>query len=241
MDGAGARDYLVTMAPADPLALPEPPAAPRLARLAPSANSAGRFADAERHRRRVSRLKIALPLLAAACVAAIFISLVVNQREDTHVAGSETPGIEMHAPVLKGVGENGKPFEVTASDAVQTREGRIELTGVTARVELEDGTMTMVAASGWLNPVSGETAVAGGVQIELGGVYRFATERAAGNMKTGLFTGDAPVHVEGPMGTIDAAGFTIDKSVKRVTFVGGTQSVLNPAAAEPAKAPETTP
>ena len=231
----------------DPKAGELKPAA-RLERLAPSASSATRFADAERHRRRVSRLKIALPLLAAACVAAIFVSLVVNRREDAHVAGTDVPGIEMHAPVLKGIGENGKPYQVTATEAVQTREGKIELADLAANVELEDGTLVLTAKSGALHPESGETSANGGVKIDLGGIYHFETERAAGNMKTGIFTGDAPVKVDGPMGTIEAAGFKIEKSVKKVTFTGGVTSVLNPSAADPAKPatppatpPETTP
>ena len=63
---------------------------------------------------------------------------------------------------------------------------------------------------------------------------RFETERAGGNMKTGIFTGDAPVRVTGPMGTIEAAGFRIEKSVKQVTFTGGVTSVFDPAAAKAA-------
>ena len=217
---------------------------PRLERLAPSVSAAARFADAERHRRRVSRLKIALPLLAVASVAAIFVSLVVNRREDAHIAGTDVPGIEMHAPVLKGIGENGKPYQVTATEAVQTREGKIELADLSANVELEDGTLVLTAKSGALHPDTGETSAAGGVKIELGGIYHFETERAEGNMKTGIFTGDAPVKVDGPMGTIEAAGFRIEKSVKKVTFTGGVTSVLNPSAATSkpdAPAPEPTP
>ncbi|MBL9012468.1 MAG: LPS export ABC transporter periplasmic protein LptC [Alphaproteobacteria bacterium] len=210
-------------------------AAPRLEGLAARAGqSERRFAEAERHRRRVSRLKIALPLLAAVSAAAIFISLALNQRPDEHVAGTGTPGIEMHAPVLKGTGDNGKPYEVVAAEAVQTREGHVELTEVAARVELEDGVMTLAARSGTLHPETGATAVSGGVVIELGDVYRFETERAGGNMKTGIFTGDAPVRVTGPMGTIEAAGFRIEKSVKQVTFTGGVTSVFDPAAAKAA-------
>ena len=49
--------------------------------------------------------------------------------------------------------------------------------------------------------------MSGGVVIELGGIYRFETERAEGNMKTGIFTGDAPVKVTGPMGTIGRRAF----------------------------------
>ena len=227
--------------PAAPVA---PPALtpPRLAslRARDAAGSTARFADAERHRIRVVRLKIALPLIAVACVAAIFVSLVVNQRPEP-VAGSASPGIEMDAPVLKGIGNNGKPFEVKATQAAQTRDGVIELTSVEASMELEDGLLTMRADSGRVQPETGAASVKGGVKIDLGGIYHFETESADADMKAGRVTGTSRVRVEGPMGTINAAGFTIEKSVRQVTFTGGVTSVLNPAAAETPPKDETPP
>lgn len=212
----------------------------RLSHLGRTDAGPGRFAAAERHRRRVGRLRVVLPALAVLCVGAIVVSLIVNQRSDVHVAGGGAPGIEMHAPVLKGTGQNGKPYEVIATEASQSHDGTIALTDVEARIQLEDGLMTVKAKSGLMHPDSGETTVTGGVTIDLGGIYRFATERAKGSVKTGVFTGDAPVRVEGPMGTIDAAGFIIDKSLKRVTFINGT-SVIDPKAEapKPAAPPES--
>lgn len=187
-----------------------------------------RFADAQRHRRRVKRLKIALPLLAAACVAAVFISLVVNRRPDVSLTGGATPAIEMAAPVLKGIGENGKPYEVQADQATQTREGVVELSNVKGRLELDDGTMLIDAKGGTLSPETGKGSVEGGVAIDLADQYHFETERADIDMKAGIVTGDAKVRVTGPMGVIDAAGFRVEKSVKKVFFTPPVQSVLNP-------------
>lgn len=209
----------------------------RLASLG-TPRTAAHFADAERHRLRVKRLKIALPLLAAACVAAVFISLVVNRRPDVSLTGGETPAIEMAAPLLRGIGDNGKPYEVKATQATQTREGLVELTNVDGRIELEDGLVHILAARGAITPETGKGRVEGGVKIDLAGEYTFETERADVDMKAGIVTGDAKVRVVGPMGTIEAAGFKVEKSVKRVTFTGGVQSVLNPAEA---KKPEPTP
>lgn len=200
---------------------------PRLASLG-APRAAARFADAERHRRRVKRLKIVLPLLAALCLAAIFLSLVVNRRPDISLTGGETPAIEMTAPELRGIGENGKPYEVRATQATQTREGLVQLTAVEARVELDDGVMRIEAASGGIMPETGKGSVEGGVVIDLGGEYRFETTRADVDMKAGVVTGDAEVRVTGPMGVIDAPGFRVEKSIRRVTFTGAVRSVLNP-------------
>lgn len=207
---------------------PASPERPRLATLG-AARADARFADAERHRRRVKRLKIALPLLAIACVAAVFASLVFNRKEDVTLTGGQTPAIEMTAPELKGIGENGKPYEVKATQATQTREGLVQLTDVTARIELDDGIMLITARSGGIVPETGKGSVEGGVTIDLAGEYHFETTRADVDMKAGIVTGDEKVRVSGKMGTIEASGFKVEKSVKRVTFTGGVQSVLNPA------------
>ncbi len=200
----------------------------RLASLG-TTRAESRFADAQRHRLRVKRLKIALPLLAIACVAAIFVSLVITRRPDVSLTGGETPAIEMTAPELKGIGENGKPYVVTAAQATQTREGLVQLTDVHARLELDDGTMLIVAAKGGIVPETGKGTVEGGVTIDLAGEYHFETTRADVDMKAGIVTGNEKVRVTGKMGTIEASGFKVEKSVKRVTFTGGVQSVLNPA------------
>jgi lipopolysaccharide export system protein LptC len=210
----------------------------RLSTLGSTPRAASRFADAQRHRRRVKRLKIALPLLAAGCVAVVFISLVVNRKENVSFTDGKTPAIEMTSPELQGVGENGKPYNVTAAQAVQTREGLIQLTDVHARIELEDGTMLIVAASGGVVPETGKGTVEGGVTIDLGGEYHFETSRADIDMKAGIVTGNEKVRVTSARGTIDAGGFRVEKSIKRVTFTGGVQSVLNPAEI---KKPESAP
>ncbi len=211
----------------------------RLASLG-APRAAARFADAERHRLRVKRLKIALPLLAAACVAAVFISLVVNERPNVSLTGGEVPAIEMAAPLLRGIGDNGKPYEVKATQATQTREGLVELTDVDGRIELEDGLMHIVAARGGIVPETGKGSVEGGVTIDLAGQYKFETERADIDMKSGIVTGNAKVLVNGPMGTIEADGFKVEKSVKRVSFTGEVRSVINPPP-KPASDSGTTP
>lgn len=203
----------------------------RLERLG-AERSPARFADAERHRRRVAWLKVVLPVLAGTCVAAILISLVFSQRGGPEAPASSAPGIEMDAPVLKGVGENGKPYEVSAASARQTRDGIVELTDVKAQIALDDGSVSLTARQGRFTPETGFAAAEGGVVVLLDGGYRFETERADADLKAGRVTGNQKVRVEGPMGTIEAQGFTIEKSVKQVTFTGGVTSVLNPAAPE---------
>lgn len=211
----------------------------RLARLSPGLATPERFEDAERHRRRVKRLKIALPLLAAVAVSAIFVSLIVNRKPDTHLTDGGVPAIEMSAPVLRGIGDNGKPFEVRAAQAAQTREGLIELTDIEGRMELEDGVVTIVAARGHVSPETNHAVVEGGVKILLDDKYTFETERAEADMKAGIITGDSKVRATGPMGVIDAAGFRVERSVKQITFLGGVTSVLDPAKA--ADMPKVTP
>jgi len=210
---------------------------PRLERLE-TRRSPARFADAERHRKLVSRLKIMLPLLAGACIAAIFISLVFSGRSTPERTPGAAPAIEMEAPTLTGFNEAGKPYKVKAARSVQTREGIIELTDIAAEMELEDGSVNLTARNGRVQQENHRASVEGGVVVTLSNGYRFETERAEADLKAGIVTGDAKVKVNGPMGTSEAAGFRVDKSVKSITFTGGVTSVLNPASdKEKAKTP----
>ncbi len=220
----------------------EPTPRPRLEALA-RPRGAERFEDALRHRLRVKRLKILLPLAAIVCVAAIFLSLALNRREDVHIAGTDTPAIEMTAADLKGVGDNGKPYAVTAAHASQDHEGVIQLQDVKARIELDDGVVNLAAREGSFHPETGLANVSGGVEIDLDGAQHFRTERAEADMKAGRVVGKDPVRVEGPQGVIEAQGFTVEKSVRQVTFTGGVRSVIQPGAArgDSAPAPEETP
>lgn len=204
---------------------------PRLERLE-TRRSPARFADAERHRRRVARLKVALPLLAGACIAAIFISLVFSRGPAPEAAPGSAPAIEMEAPVLTGFNDGGKAYELRAKRSVQTREGIIELTDIEGRMELDDGTVTLSARTGRVQQETHQASVEGGVVVTMSNGYRLETERADADLKAGIVTGNAKVKVDGPMGTSEAAGFRIEKSVKRITFTGGVTSVINPAAAK---------
>lgn len=194
--------------------------------------SPARFADAERHRRRVAWLKIALPALACACIGAIFISLAFNHRPSPEGTPGSAPAIEMEAPVLTGFNENGKAYELKAARSVQTREGIIELTDIEGRMELDDGTATLKARTGRVQQETHHAWVEGGVVVTLSNGYTLETERAEADLKAGIVTGDTKVRVTGPMGTSEAAGFRIEKSVKHITFTGGVTSVINPDAAK---------
>lgn len=214
----------------------ETPAPTRLTQLGGRAGTE-RFDDAERHRRRVKRLRITIPVIACLCVAAVFVSLVLNGRDDTRLVQGDAPGIEMSAPTLTGTDRNGRPFEVKAAQATQSREGLVELTDVSLRMELEDGPLTLTARTGRIQPETGLASVDGQVKINLADTHHFTTEHADADLKAGRITGNQPVRVEGPMGTIDAEGFVVEKSVQQITFTGGVRSTVNqtaPAEGSPA-------
>jgi lipopolysaccharide export system protein LptC len=203
---------------------------PRLERF-DARRAPARFADAERHRRRVALLKIALPSLAIACIAAIFISLVFSGRSTPGPEAGIVPAIEMEAPVLTGFSQSGKAYELRASRSVQTREGIIELTDISGHMEMDDGTVAITARTGRVQQEAQHASVEGGVVVVLSNGYRLETESAEADLKAGVVTGNQKVKVDGPMGVSEAEGFRIERSVRRVTFTGGVTSVINPAAA----------
>jgi len=127
-----------------------------------------------------------------------------------------------------GVDERGRPFTVTAATATQRDAERVDLTVPNADITLENGT--------WINVKSKQGVyMRKAEQLDLSRdvvLYRddgttMTTDSATVEMKAGAASGAAPTHVEGPFGTLDAAGFiTLDKG-DAIQFWGPVRVEMN--------------
>jgi lipopolysaccharide export system protein LptC len=127
-----------------------------------------------------------------------------------------------------GVDERGRPYTVTAATATQRDAEQVDLTVPNADMTLENGT--------WINVKSKQGVyMRKAQQLDLSGdvvLYRddgttMTTSVATVEMKAGAASGDAPTHVEGPFGTIDAAGFTTVDKGAAIQFWGPAHVELN--------------
>lgn len=114
------------------------------------------FGQAEKHSRRVRRLKIILPLAAVAMIVGFagyaYVSTPANVAANVSVSSSISEGkLVMANPKLEGFTKDGRPYSMTAARAVQAfdQQGVINLEGIEGKMPVEgENWATVVAASG---------------------------------------------------------------------------------------------
>jgi lipopolysaccharide export system protein LptC len=137
-------------------------------------------------------------------------------------------GMRMKEAHYNGVDERGRPFTVTAEKAVQHDENRVDLTTPVADMTLESGS--------WINIRSRDGVyLRKDQQLDLSGdvvLYRddgttMKTGSVAVQMKDGAAASAETTHVEGPFGTLDAAGFITVEKGAAIQFTGPVHVTLN--------------
>ena len=109
-----------------------------------AANSrADAFSRAERHSRRVRRLKILLPFLAvvmsAGFVAYSYVSTPASVAIQTEDSAFVEGKLVMNSPKLEGFTKDGRPYTVSATRAIQDLDAQdiISLDGIDAKMPVE--------------------------------------------------------------------------------------------------------
>jgi lipopolysaccharide export system protein LptC len=203
---------------------PSPTASTRRRSRRPAAPR-GRDEDldaARRYSRAVRRLRVALPLLAAAIVAAIFLWSNLN-HPGTVPTVDDTGPLEMVNTRYTGVDRHNRTFRITAERAVQPDVAvrHVQLQKPAARIVLDDGTVISIsAASGRYEEPEAKLFLNGDVRLVRDNGYDVTTEAAIVDLKTTEAWGDRPVAAVGPNGIIDAAGFRIKDDGKVISLVG---------------------
>jgi lipopolysaccharide export system protein LptC len=202
-----------------------------------NANPRATLHQAERYSAFVRFMKRVLPLGALAVGLAVLL-YAVQPRDNGQVAmtfesmGSIEDDLAMINPRLTGTDDNGLPFIVTAAAAVQLGASteRVRLRDVKADLTMEDGTLlTVTAADGIVDNSTQTLDVSGGIRMTTADGYSAETERATADLRQGLVRGDAPVTAEGAMGTLTADGFTFEREIGMLTFIGNVRMQVHEA------------
>ena len=110
------------------------------------------FGRAERHSRRVRRLKVVLPLLAVAMAVGFvgysFLSTPSSVAVETEGSAFAEGKLVMASPKLEGFTKDGRPYSVTAARATQDfdKQGIINLDGIDAKMPVEKDNWARVEA-----------------------------------------------------------------------------------------------
>lgn len=192
--------------------------------------------DVQRYSRFVVIMKRALPMAAAALLAAVIAySLQPRQQDIKRLAttfqrlGIVNNDLAMIKPKLTGVDKDGNPFVVTADQAIQDPHDmkRAQLQNVEADMTLKGGN--------WLNATSTYGHLDAGIQkLWLWGVidvysdngYELHTTAANIDMSRGIVIGGKPANGLGPLGTFRSDRFKIDRKARVIYLYGNVRMTI---------------
>jgi lipopolysaccharide export system protein LptC len=209
-------------------AVAQPLGPPRAARRDWSARAKNRIGDPQRYTRFVTIMKRALLLAALALIAAV-IAYSLQPREQSSVAmtfehmGRVANDLAMIKPRLSGTDSSGNPFVVTADAAVQDGRNahRARLRNVQADITLDKKTwLTASAASGLLDADAKTLTLSGPISVYSDSGYELHTTGAHVDLKDGRMRGSNAVSGHGPLGSVRADAFMVDRNTKQVQLIG---------------------
>lgn len=184
--------------------------------------------DPQRYSRFVTIMKRALFLAALALIAAV-IAYSLQPREKGRVAmtfehiGTVANDLAMIKPRLTGTDSAGNPFVVTADRAIQdgVNSHRATLKNVQADITLKGGTwLSASAETGQLNADKKSLQLSGAISIFSDSGYEIHTSSAHVDLANGVMTGNSTITGHGPMGTLRADSFTVDRQTQQITLKG---------------------
>lgn len=187
------------------------------------------------YRRRVSWMKVVLPLTAFAILGLVvgWPSLVPTNPSfrlemsdiDLRTAGRD----EVLNPKFYSTDSRQQRYVVTAEVAVRPGDGsdQIYLMMPEADITLSDDEWMALHAEQGIYDRTGETLeLNGAVAIYTDRGFEVHTDAASFDLAAGTARGDAPVHGQGPWGLLDAVGFDYRRDGHHFRFYGEPKLVL---------------
>lgn len=216
------------LSPAGPAAGPRHIPPPSRARRAPTRGAL------LRRRIMVKLTKVVLPVLALGLLGAIaFWPELEGNGENSRVsfrrvAEPRPEALRVVAPHYRGVDDLARPYTITAAVAQQPGADEIlDLTQPRADMTLTEGAWVYLRADwGRYDKAARTLALRGDVTIFHDNGTMLRTPSALVRVEEGSASGDEPVAVQGPFGTLNAEGFRLTERGALVIFTGKSHALL---------------
>ena len=183
-----------------------------------------------RRSRRVRLMRVVLP----ATIAVILIGVGGQVAWRSMRAAARPPAeaktqIRMIAPRFYGQSGDGRSFMITARSALRDDNDmkNVRLDSPTLTLGFDEPQPSRVTAkSGIYREDTMKLSLSGDVRIDDGAGYRFASEEAVVDTKTGNISGETAMLGEGPTGQVKSNAYTLYDKGDRVVFRGGVRTRL---------------
>lgn len=214
---------------------PTTPAMPAKERRDWTARARGTAMDALRYSQFVALMKRALPISAAAVLAAVLVYSFIPRQPDQVKLTFESRGVfendlSMIKPRLTGTDDDGNPFVVTAEIAIQDPKNvhRGRMKGIEADMTLDNGRwMNAIATEGTFNMDAGTLNLRKSIAVYTDDGYELHTASVDIEMKTGRFHGPVTVTGHGPFGTMRADRFEVDHKKQLLHLFGNVHMTFS--------------
>lgn len=196
-----------------------------------SARASLHVSDPQRYTRFVTIMKRALLLAAVALIVAV-VAYSLQPREQNRVAmtfermGKVANDLAMIKPRLSGTDASGNPFVVTADEAVQAgpTAHRARLKNVQADITLNKNVWLSASADGGLLDADKQTLkLTGAISVYSDSGYELHTDGADVDLAKGIMHSDSGVNGHGPLGTLSADSFTVNRNTEQVKLAGNVK------------------
>ena len=192
--------------------------------------------QALRYTRFVALMRRALPLAAAAILGVVVAYALFPHHSDRvslsyQKVGSLEGDLAMKKPRLSGADAKGNPFVITADAAIQQGKNshRVSLTNVDADLQYDGAKWANASAgSGFADLNAGTLRLNGGISLFTDSGYELHTQTAFADLKKNTFAGQENVNGHGPLGSIRADSFLVDRNTQHVTLDGHVRMRMYP-------------
>jgi lipopolysaccharide export system protein LptC len=186
------------------------------------------------HDRKVRFLAVWLPGAVGVVLAAMIIGPLFARREisfllDRNKVALTQERLRVANAMYRGIDGEGRPFTVTADNAVQVsiKEPVVKMDKLAARLRMSDGPAELIAQNGAYNYQAETIAVAGPVVFTADG-YRITTQNVSIDLKQRRIGGTGGVSGTVPAGTFRADRVSADLEQRIVTLDGNVRLVMQP-------------
>lgn len=194
------------------------------------------YAQAQRHSARVRLFRRAIPIAAAIAIGVV---LMIALFDPFGRIGGLSLGplsfsgtkITMENPRLTGYRQDLRPYEVTATAAMQDirKPNVIELKDMRARLAIDDngGTARLESATGVFDSQREQLELKQDIRVTTDAGHEARLKSAFVDFKAGTVVSREPVTVKLTNGLVDADQLEISDSGKAIAFVGRVRTVLD--------------
>jgi lipopolysaccharide export system protein LptC len=183
----------------------------------------------------VALMKVTLPVVAVMLVGLIVFwnKIVPNPRllapDFSSIAPEFAQNLAMVNPRFDGIDKEGRPYSLTAAEALQTSTdaNEIDLLQPSGDMTLPDGTWLSLSADRGLYRRKEELLdLAGNVSFFHDEGFELRSPDALVNFGAGIASGGSGVEGQGPAGTLAAEGFEFRDEGMTILFRGESQLVI---------------